>query len=392
MNAHSLPVASAETRSRRLRLPRRRSLTSALAALVVGLGGTSAAAMPGATHHGAFLDPLHKVTTIASTVPANGDLNPYGTVVVPKSIGALHKNNVLVSNFNNAANEQGTGTTIVQVNPNGSVSQFARINPSRLPSPCTGGIGLTTALSILPGGWVVVGSLPTGDGDVANAEAGCLLVLDSHGTVRETFTGHGINGPWDMTAVSHGDRADLFVTNVLNGTVAGGGNVVNRGTVLRIALKLHGDQPPTREKTTKIGSGFAERTDPDALVVGPTGVGLGRDGTLYVADTVNSRIAAIPDALKRKTSAGTGRTVSAGGALNGPLGLAIAPNGNILTVNGGDGNIVETTPAGRQVALRQLDSTGTPPGAGALFGLAVAPDRRSVYFVDDATNTLNLLH
>ncbi|MFI0780101.1 hypothetical protein [Streptomyces sp. NPDC021212] len=388
MNAHSLSVASTEPRSRRARLPRRRSLVSAVAALVVGIGGTSAAA----GHHGSFLGPLHRVTTIASTIPANGDLNPYGTAVVPKSIGDLHKNNVLVSNFNNAANEQGTGTTIVQVHPNGSVSQFARINPARLPSPCPGGIGLTTALSILPGGWVVVGSLPTGDGNPANAEAGCLLVLDSHGTVRETFTGHGINGPWDMTAVSHGDRADLFVTNVLNGTVAGGGDVVNRGTVLRIALTLHGNKPPTREKTTKIGSGFAERTDPDALVVGPTGVGLGRDGTLYVADTVNSRIAAIPNALKRKTSAGTGRTVSTGGALDGPLGLAIAPNGNILTVNGGDGNIVETTPAGRQVAIRRLDSTGTPPGAGALFGLAVAPDHRSVYFVDDATNTLNLLH
>ncbi|MFI0822500.1 hypothetical protein ACH4TX_43595 [Streptomyces sp. NPDC021098] len=388
MNSHSVSVASTETRSRRPRLPRRRSVVSAVAALAVGLGGTSAAA----AHHGTFLGPLHTVTTIASTVPANGDLNPYGTAVVPQSIGALHKDNVLVSNFNDAANEQGTGTTIVQVKPNGGVSQFARINPSRLPSPCTGGIGLTTALSILPGGWVVVGSLPTGDGNAANAEAGCLLVLDSRGTVRETFTGHGINGPWDMTAVSHGNRADLFVTNVLNGTVAGGGNVVNRGTVLRIALKLHGNQPPTREKTTKIGSGFAQRTDPDALVVGPTGVGLGHDGTLYVADTVNSRIAAIPDALKRENSAGTGRTVSSGGALNGPLGLAIAPNNNILTVNGGDGNIVETTPAGRQVAIRQLDSTGTPPGAGALFGLAVAPNGRSVYFVDDASNTLNLLH
>jgi sugar lactone lactonase YvrE len=146
---------------------------------------------------------------------------------------------------------------------------------------------------------------------------------------------------------------------------------------------------------TVIASGFGERTDPVALVIGPTGVGLGFDGTLYVADTLASRIAAIPQALFRITSAGTGTTISQGEALNGPLGLAIGPNGDILTVNGGDGNIVETTPGGTQVAVEPLDTTPTPPGLpgnGALFGLAVAPGGAGVYFVDDDTNTLNLLH
>ncbi|MGO4747730.1 SMP-30/gluconolactonase/LRE family protein, partial [Streptomyces sp. 2MCAF27] len=141
---------------------------------------------------------------------------------------------------------------------------------------------------------------------------------------------------------------------------------------------------------TKIGSGFAEKTDPAALVIGPTGVGLS-DGTLYVADTVDNRITAIPDALTRHTSAGTGRVVTTDRHLNGPLGMAITPKGNILTTNGGDGNIVETTPRGRQVAVRTLDTSGNPPGAGALFGLAIAEDPDRVYFVNDATNTLNLL-
>ncbi|MEW2620818.1 hypothetical protein [Streptomyces sp. NPDC048106] len=328
---------------------------------------------------------------IASTVPANGDVNPYGTAVVPRDAGKLHKGDVLVSNFNNSQNQQGTGTTLVQVSPRGTTTLFAQIDPAHLPGPCPGGVGLTTALSILPGGWVVVGSLPTADGTSATARAGCLLVLDNQGKVRETLAGGGINGPWDMTAKSYGDRTDLFVTNVLNGTVAGGGNEVDRGTVLRIALQLHANQPPQRLKTTVIGSGFAERTDPDALVVGPTGVGLAKDGSLYVADTAKNRITVIPRAVTRESSAGTGRVVSSGGRLNGPLGLAIAPNGDILTVNGGDGNIVETTPAGRQVAFRQLDNSGTPPGTGALFGLAVDLDGDAVYFVDDATNTLNVL-
>ncbi|MBV9132476.1 MAG: hypothetical protein JO318_07240, partial [Chloroflexi bacterium] len=72
--------------------------------------------------------------------------------------------------------------------------------------------------------------------------------------------------------------------------------------------------------------------------------------------------------------------------------LAVADDGHILTVNGNDGFIVETTREGQQVATRLIDSTGTPPGAGTLFGLAMTDDSRGVYFVDDGSNTLNLLH
>lgn len=167
-------------------------------------------------------------------------------------------------------------------------------------------------------------------------------------------------------------------------------------TVLRIDLEVpfQGQGRPHRVGTTVIGSGFSARTDPNALVIGPTGVGLGGDDTLYVADTLNSRIAALPHALTRSTSAGTGYTVSTGGALNGPLGLTIAPNGDVLTVNSNDGFIVETTPRGKQIQQELLDSTGAPPapgGAGCLFGLALIPREAGVYFVDDCDNTLKTL-
>ena len=114
-------------------------------------------------------------------------------------------------------------------------------------------------------------------------------------------------------------------------------------------------------RSDTIGSGFAEHLDPAALVIGPTGVGLGRNDTLYVADTVANRIAAIPHAIFRVSSAGRGITVSRGGALNGPLGLVVAPGGNILTVNSGNGNLVEVAPFGVQVAVRALDTSGSPP-------------------------------
>lgn len=329
-------------------------------------------------------------TVLGSTVPGNGDVNPYGVAVVPRSEGRLHAGDVLVSNFNNKANQQGTGTTIVQVSPGGHQTLFAGINPAGLPGACPGGVGLTTALAVLNHGWVVVGSLPTVGGDPATSRAGCLLVLDSQGRVVETFHGHGINGPWDMTAASFGDGAELFVTNVLNGTVAARGKEVHDGTVLRLVITTPACGLPRLLATTVIGSRFGEKTDPAALVIGPTGDGLSRNGTLYVADTLGNRVTAIPDALFRRSSDGTGRTLTRGGALNGPLGLTVAPGGDVLTVNSGDGNLVATTPEGRQAAVVTLDKSGSPPGAGALFGLAIAP-RGGVYFVDDATNTLNLL-
>jgi hypothetical protein len=195
-----------------------------------------------------------------------------------------------------------------------------------------------------------------------------------------------------MTATGHGHTALLFVSNVLNGTVAAGGKVVHKGTVVRLALRIRGARPPRLESTTTVGSGFGEHTDPAALVVGPTGLGLNRHGTLFVADSVGNRITAISRAATRAHSAGTGRTVTAGGAVSTPLGLAVAPNGHVLTVNAGNGALVETTPSGRQAATRMLDRSGSPPGAGALFGLAVAPGGAGLYYVDDAVNTLRLLH
>jgi hypothetical protein len=339
-----------------------------------------------------FIGPFNTIKTIVSTVPRNGDINPYGMAVVPRSIGKLTQGDILVSNFNNGANLQGTGTTIVQLSRDGTRRLFAQIQS--LPGACPGGVGLTTALTVLQRGWVIVGSLPTSDGTSATAQAGCLIVLNSVGNVVETFAGQPINGPWDMTALDQGSKATLFVTNVLNGTVAASPNVVNKGTVVRLVLNVPAQSQgiPGIDSTTIIGSGFSERTDPAALVIGPTGVGLGHNDILYVADSVNNRIAAIPNALNRTTTALAGRDVTANGILNDPLGLTIAPNGHILTANGNDGFLVETTPGGSQIDSQLLDHTGIPPGAGCLFGLAVVPNGAGLYFVDDCDNSLKLLH
>jgi hypothetical protein len=197
-----------------------------------------------------------------------------------------------------------------------------------------------------------------------------------------------------MTAVDRGSTAVLFVTNVLNGTVAAGGNVVHRGTVIRIMLSVRPGHAPRVLSNRVIATGFAEHTDPNALVVGPTGLGLADHGVLYVADSNANRIAAIPHALTRMVAmTGGGTTLASGGSLNDPLGLTVAPNGDVISLNGADGNAVETTPSGHRVITRQLIANG----GGDLFGLAIVPGGRGIYLVDDAgsgptANSLQLLH
>jgi hypothetical protein len=364
--------------------------TPALAGAVLAVS-MAAPAVAGAQP---YLMRFPTISTVASAVPTSGptagDVNPYGVAVVPQTTGDLVQGDVLVSNFNDAANHQGTGASIVEISPAGMQHVFAVLPPA----PGSRVTGLTTALAVLPDGFVVVGALPAPDGNSARMTAGALFVLDAGGSVVETITGHGINGPWDMTAVLRHHDAVLFVTNVLNGTVAAAGHTIHDGSVVRLVLGLRGARPPVLLGSRVVADGFAEHTDPNALVVGPTGVDLSRDGTLYVADSVNDRIAAVPNALTRTRPAGGGAmTLSSGGALNDPLGLTMVPGGDIVTMNGNDGDAVETTPAGRQVAVRELIGNG----AGDLFGVAVAPHQEGLYFVNDSgsgpgANSLGRLH
>ena len=353
------------------------------------VASTSTAASAASTPT-AYLASFATPSTLGSTVPSNGDINPYGLVLVPSSIGKLHAGELLVSNYNDIANNQGTGTTIEEITPAGKSTLFASIDARRLPGSCPGGVGLTTALNILPGGYVVVGSLPTTNGKSATAKYGCLIVLDSNGNVVKTIAGANIQGPWDSTAVSQGAKTTLFVSNALTGGAAKGIHTIDNSTVVRIVLESGEGQPPKVISQQAIANGIPWRDSPEALVVGPTGVALASNGTLYLADTVANSITAIPQAMTRTTPAAKGgTTVTQGGHLEEPLGLVLAPNGDIVTTNAGDGNMVETTPSGQQVAAVTAD---TKTGAGSLFGLALAPEGKGVYYIDDGENTLRLLH
>jgi hypothetical protein len=363
---------------------------SAGALAAIGSASASSGSGPRAASGTPLLTRLTHVTTVGSTVPGNGDVNPYGIVKVKATQGALTAGDLLISNFNDKANAQGTGTTIVELTPSGHRSVFAHITDKTLPGSCPGGVGLTTALNVLPGGYVVVGSLPTSDGTSATAQAGCLIVLDSTGKPVSTISGPMIQGPWDSTVVSKGSTSTLFVSMALVGGAAAGKHTVDNSTVVRIGLSSSRGHAPTVTGETVIANKIPRRDDPAALVIGPTGLALGSGGQLYVADTLDNRIAAIPDAMTRTTpAADAGATVSMGGHLNGPLGLTLAPGGDVIAANANDGNMVEVDAGGQQVATRTVD---TKTGAGSLFGLLVAPSGKRIYFVDDGDNTLKVLH
>jgi sugar lactone lactonase YvrE len=340
-----------------------------------------------------FLGQLHGLTQVASTVPGNGDVNPYGIAVVRASGGRLTAGDILVSNFNDKANVQGTGNTIVQVSPAGQTSVFANVSALPADQSCPGGIGLTTALGILPGGWVVVGSLPTDNGGVLPGldPAGCLLVLNDQGTVAETITNPDIVGPWDLTVRSSATSAEVFVSNALGGntTTHDGVPVTGNCTVVRLDLALSPGSPPKLTSSTVIGTDFPWRANKAALVLAPTGLALSGSGTLYVDDSLTNSVSAIPQALTRTGAiTAVAGTLSTGGELNAPLGMTIAPNGDLVVVNGNNGNAVEITPAGKQLATRTLIKNG----AGDLFGIITMQGNDGLIVVNDGTNALDEAH
>lgn len=350
--------------------------------LLATLYGASLALSPAGSALAGELTPLLPPAFVtSSTVPANGDLNPYGAAFVPDgfpSFGTIAAGDLLVSNFNNAQNLQGTGTTIVKIVPNDKPATFFQGAP---------GLGLSTALGVLRGGFVLVGSVPTTDGTSNTIKPGVLLVLNRTGGIVAQWTPATakIDGPWDLTIFDQGDRAKVFVSNVLN------------GTVVRLDVSVD-DSGVHLNRATQIASGYPFRSDPAALVVGPTGLAYDpqRD-VLYVASTVDNAIFAVFGAGNSQHDGGKGVLIYADNAhLHGPIALTLGPNGHLFVANGdainSDPNqpseIVEFTPQGRFVAQLPIDPA--PDGA---FGLAFTQPRREfVRFaaVDDNTNTVTV--
>jgi hypothetical protein len=391
-------------RARRIAANRARRTRNILANSLILLAGILAAALPVTTAADAaegsgLLEMIHRHITRTTTVTDNGDLNPYAVVIAPVTSGKIKEGDVLVDNFNDLSNLQGTGTTIVSYDPANRKTTLVAKLPQNL-AQCPGGVGLTTAMTMLKSGWIIVGSTPSTDGTTRTKGNGCLIVLNSEGQVDATWTGPNINGPWgNVAAIDNGSTATIFVS--MAGFDVPGPEVrdpktgyppsINKATVLRLEVAMPPGQPPQISSQTVVANGFGQRADKDAFLIGPTGLALGADHTLYVSDALGNRIAAIPDATTRTTSAGTGQTVTKDGLLQRPLALAMTSDGHLLACNALNGQVVEIDPAtGKQLYAQWIDANQaqSPPGNGDLFGLALTPDGKGFYYVEDDMNTL----
>ena len=352
-----------------------------------------------AAENAGMLGAIHRHVTRTTTVTENGDLNPYAVIVAPVASGKIHRNDVLVDNFNDLSNLQGTGTTIIDYNPaTRRTSLFAKL-PQKL-AQCPGGVGLTTAMTMLKSGWIIVGSTPSTDGTTRTKGDGCLLALNAQGQVGAVWTGPSINGPWgNMATVDNGSTATLFVSMAgfgvpgpeIRDPKTGYPPVVNKATVLRLQISIPPGQPPQIANQTVVANGFGQKADKDAFLVGPTGLALGPDNTLYVSDALGNRIVAISNATTRTTSAGTGRVVTEGALLQRPLALILTADGHLLACNALNGQVVEIDPkSGQQLYAQWVDinQAQSPPGNGDLFGIALTPDGKGFYYIEDDMNTL----
>ena len=318
----------------------------------------------------------------SSTIPSNGDVNPYGVAFVPEHFpggGTIAAGDVLVSNFNNSANVQGTGTTIVQLRPRGPLAPPGAavvFFTSSLP-------GLSTALGVLRDGFVIVGNVPTPDGNFDMIGQGALQVIDRHGQWVQTWTdSQFLDGPWDLAVDDHGDHAHIFVSNVLNGTVS------------RLDVEV-GAKGLTLLKKTAIAAGYTHVPNLGAVVLGPTGLAFDREtDSLYVASTADNKIYVVPHAGSRTTPVTRGGLVFDDAHLRGPLALRFAPNGDLLAANGDAVNtdmlhpseIVEFTPQGEFVREYNVDAS-----EGGAFGLDTLREGPFNYAViDDVTNSLSV--
>ena len=311
-----------------------------------------------------------------STIPTNGDLNPYGVAFIPHKFpaGIVKPGDILVSNFNNSQNLQGTGTTIVNMSLSNSPSVFFQ---------GSGLMGLTTALNVLKQGFVVVGNFPSSDGTCEKATQGSIIVIDSNGQqVQNIVDNDFIAGPWGSTLIDLGTSAKLFIANALT------------GTVVRFDLAVSSKAVTVKHKT-QIASGYQHQCDPVTFVNAPTGLVYDPSSdVLYVSSTMDNAIFAIPKAGNTKLDVGRGTQLfSDNQYLHGALAMMRAPNGHLVVSNNDSVNpdpnhpsaLIEFTRQGKFVKEMTVD-----PKLGGAFGLNQTTSNDITQFaaVDDNQNLL----
>ena len=326
---------------------------------------------------GAVLSRFGAPVTIGSTVdPDNGDLNPYGLDIARVTNGKINKGDLVVCNFNDKANVQGNGTTIVALHPQqGSTPTHIAQDAS-----LKGCDALATAA---PNGNIWNAAFSANDNPIFTPAGALVTTLADgpwHGPFGQTFA--PTQTPFGV--------ASFYVSNAGDGSIVRV-NITSSGFTFDV-----------------IATGFAVNGGAPGSILGPSGLQYdAKRDRLFIVDgadnslTVFNFVSFIPKGgivVKGSQFSGIAhllaRRVFAGAPLNGPISSALLPNGHLVLGNTLDANgtnlMVEITPGGKVVATKNVD-TGA---AGALFGMVATGTTASdtkIYFNDDNTNTVDAL-
>jgi hypothetical protein len=330
------------------------------------------------TASGSVLATLSVEQTIGSTVSSTpGDVNPYGLDVAKVTSGPIQAGDLVICNFNNPGNRQGTGTTIVALHP------------------VVGSSPVTIAKSNALQGCNALAMSPNGNMWAAAFRANDNPIVSPNGTVVTALGNGPWNHPFGQAFVPANAGLNLPAFYVSN---AGDGSLVR--------VSIH--PGPSFEFTT-IATGFPVNGGKPGSILGPSGLNYQPTGDiLYVVDGTNNALYAIGNvssvgshgiAVSGLTfggpSASSARVVFSGAPLNGPISSAVLFNGNVVIGNtldpDGQNLMVEVSPSGQLLDVDNVD-TGA---AGSIFGMVAtgtsASDTR-LYFNDDNANALAVLH
>ena len=320
------------------------------------------------------LKQLDDLATIGSTVPANGEQNPYGLDVAKTDAGKLEAGDLVVCDFNNAANVQGTGSTIIALHPHpGATTRFVAQDPSLL--GCT-------ALALAPSDFIWAAAFAANDNPIFSPGGSLVTTLAGgpwHGPFGQAFSPH--SGPFGSAAFYESNASDGSIVRINLPSFTF--DVIVRG------LPVNGGVP---------GS-----------ILGPSGLQYEKKhDRLYIVDGTNNalyalcHVSTIPAGGITVTGGTTfsgpfkhrARVVFSGPPLNGPISSALLANGHLVLGNTldptGKNLMVELTPHGRVLDVKNVD-TGA---AGALFGMVATGrdvDDTKLYFNDDNDNTVKVL-
>lgn len=320
------------------------------------------------------LSALTTQTTVGSTVdpgPATGtgDQNPYGLVIAPATAGKITAGDLVICNFNDAANVQGNGTTIVGLHPaTGSTPYRIAQDPS---------LKGCDALAIDPADNLYAAAF------VSNLNP----IFTPAGALTSTNGNAAWSGPFGQiyspTSGTFG-TSSVFESNANSGTVAR--MDIKSGAIAGVEV---------------IATGFALNTGVPGSIIGASSLTYDPDGdTLYVVDGGRNRLVALTGASNIPASgvvvgasgftgpsAASGRVVFSGAPLNNPVSAALLYNGNIVIGNTADNYMVEVSNSGTLFTKRLVDTGAT----GAIFGMVAtgtSTATEKIYFNDDNLNSV----